>query len=319
MERRAAIRKLLMAGAVSIVPRLWGTRPQDQQQEFTIRSEVRLVLLDVSVKDRAGAFVPALSKDNFSVFENDVRQPITVFAREDLPVTVGILVDESQSMGNKRADVLAAAETLIAEGNPQDETFVLHFNEKVRRGLPDGQIFSSDIQQLSTALYRGFPLGRTALYDAVFDGLNQLDLGHRDKKALVLISDGGDNLSTHHRREVLDKLDRSIATVYAVGLYDADDPDRSPGLLKHLAAVSGGEAFFPANPAGMTDVCRGIAKDIRTRYTVGYIPPASHGGPLRRIRVSAAAPSHTKLTVRAHTQYRFDDAVKPGSGNPGSK
>jgi Ca-activated chloride channel family protein len=319
MERRAAIRKLLTAGAVSIVPRLWGTGRQDEQQEFTIRSEVRLVLLDVSVKDRAGAFVPGLSKANFGVLENGLRQPITVFEREDLPVTVGILVDESQSMGDKRSDVLSAAVTLIAESNPQDETFVLNFNETVRRGLPERQLFSSDIQQLNTALYRGFSVGRTALYDAVFDGLNQLELGQRDKKALVVISDGGDNMSGHRRRDVFDKLDRSIATVYAVGLYDADDPDRSPGLLKHLAEVSGGEAFFPASSAQMTDVCRTIAKDIRTRYTVGYIPQASNGGALRHIRVNVADPSHAKLIARARSQYRYDEAINQGMSKPGSK
>jgi len=308
MERRTAIRKLLMAGAVPFLPRLLAG-----QQDFTIRSEVRLVLLDVSVKDRAGAFAPGLSKENFSVFENDVKQPITVFAREDLPVTVGILVDESQSMGHKRADVLAAAGTLIAEGNPEDETFVLNFNDTVRRGLPEDQLFSSDVQQLSTALYRGYPGGRTALYDSVFDGLSQLELGHRDKKALVLISDGGDNASHRHRREVFDKLDRSIATVYAVGLYDADDPDRDPGLLKRLAGVSGGEAFFPASSTSMTDVCRDIAKDIRTRYTVGYVPQASNGGPLRRIRVSVTAPSHARLVAHARTQYRYEEIPTSGS------
>jgi len=302
MERRMAIRQLLMAGVASFVP-----------QDFTIRSEVRLVLLDVSVKDRAGAFVAGLAKDNFSVFENDVRQPITVFAREDLPVTVGILVDESQSMGGKRDDVLAAAGTLIAEGNPLDETFVLNFNETVRRGLPEDQLFSNDLKQLNTALYRGRPLGRTALYDAVYEGLTQLELGHRDKKALVLISDGGDNASHRHRREVFEKLDSSIATVYAVGLYDADDPDRSPGLLKHLADVSGGQAYFPASAADMTDICKGIAKDIRTRYTVGYAPQSSNGGPLRRIRVSVTAPARPRLTARARTQYRYEELPRPGS------
>jgi Ca-activated chloride channel homolog len=313
MERRMAIRNLLMAGAASFVPRILGAKLQAEQEDFTIRSEVRLVLLDVSVKDRAGAFVPGLAKDNISVFENGVRQPITVFAREDLPVTVGILVDESQSMGPKRTDVVSAAGTLIAEGNPQDETFVLNFNETVRPGLPKGQLFSNDPQQLSTALYRGFPSGRTALYDAIFDGLTQLELGHRDKKALVLISDGGDNASRRHRREVFDKLDRSIATVYAVGLYDADDPDRSPGLLKHLAEVSGGQAYFPASPAGMTDVCLGIATDIRTRYTVGYVPRRANDGSLRHIRLSVTAASHTRLTARARMQYRWEDAPNSGS------
>jgi VWFA-related protein len=312
MNRRAAIRYLVMAGAVSFVP--CPSLPKaEKEQDFTIHSDVRLVLLDISVKDRDGAFVPGLTKDNFTVFENSARQPITVFAREDLPVAVGILVDESQSMRPKRADVLSAAGTLIAEGNPQDETFVLNFNETVRRGLPEGTLFSSDIQQLNTALYRGSPVGRTALYDAVFDGLNQLELSHRDKKALVVISDGGDNASRHHRAEVFAKLDRSIATMYTVGVYDADDRDRSPGVLKHLAAVSGGESYFPASPADMTAVCRGIAKDIRTRYTVGYVPQLSNGASLRRIRVSVSASSHPHLVARARTQYQYEDAPPVGS------
>ena len=312
MERRTAIRNLLMAGAVSIVPRLVVAEPQGDQT-FTIRSEVRLVVLNVSVRDRAGGFVSGLSKNNFSVFENGVSQPITVFGREDLPVTVGILVDESQSMRSKRADVLSAARALIAEGNPQDETFILNFNETVRRGLPEDQLFSNDVLQLSTALYRGFATGRTALYDAVFDGLSQLELGHRDKKALVLISDGGDNASHRRRREVFDKFDRSIATVYAVGLYDEDDPDRSPGLLQHLAGVSGGEAFFPASSANMYDICRGIARDIRTRYTVGYVPRAANGGPLRHIRVSVSGASGDRLTARARTQYRYEEPTNQAS------
>ena len=259
MERRAAIRNLLVAAATSIVRRGKAVEPQGEPGS-TFRSDVRLVLLDVSVKNREGGFVPGLTKDNFRILENGSLQPIVVFAREDLPVTVGILVDESRSMSPKRPDVLTAARTLIAEGNPDDEIFVLKFNDTVRRGLPAGQLFSSDTKALSTALYVGRPEGRTALYDAVFDGLNQLELGHRDKKALVLISDGGDNSSHHDRREVFQKLDRSIATIYAVGLYDEDDPDWSPGVLKHLAVVSGGEAFFPPNSSDMTEVCRAIAR-----------------------------------------------------------
>jgi VWFA-related protein len=307
MERRAAIRNLLIAGAASIVRRGKAVEPQNQPGS-TFRSDVRLVLLDVSVKDREGGFVPGLARDNFKVLENGLLQAIVVFAREDLPVTVGILVDESRSMSSKRPDVLTAARTLIAEGNPDDEIFVLNFNDTVRRGLPQSQLFSSDTKALSTALYGGRAEGRTALYDAVFDGLNQLELGHRDKKALVLISDGGDNASHHNRREIFQKLDRSIATIYAVGLYDEDDADWSPGVLKHLAEVSGGEAFFPTTSADMTGVCRGIAKDIRTRYTVGYAPPVSNGGPLRRIHVSVTAPSHGRLIARARTQYRYEEA-----------
>ena len=310
MERRKAIRHLLTAGAVPFASRLWASK---SAQDFTIRSDVRLVLLDVGVKDPSGAFVPGLSKEYFSVSENGVHQKITVFSHDDLPVTVGIVVDESQSMGRKRQEVLTAAGKLVAESNPQDEIFVLNFNETVRRGLPEGQLFSSDIQQLNTALYRGSPTGRTALYDAVLEGLSQLALGNRDKKALILISDGGDNSSKHNRKDVYEKLDRSLATVYAIGIYDPEDPEIDPALLTHLARVSGGEAYFPTTPAAMTDICRGIAKDIRTRYTVGYVPPEHNGGSLRRIHVTVKSPTHAKLVALARKQYRYEENPHPGS------
>jgi Ca-activated chloride channel family protein len=313
MKRRSAIRNLLVAGAASLVPRLPGQTAQNDQPGFTIHSDVRLVVLDVSVKDRAGGFVTGLSKENFQILENNVPQPITVFAHEDLPVTAGILVDESQSMAPKRAEVLSAADALIVAGNPKDEVFVLNFNETVRRGLPQGQLFSDDPEQLSTALYRGRPLGRTALYDAVIEGLEQLEMGHRDKKALILISDGGDNMSRQRRDTVFEKLDRSSATIYTIGVYDSADQDRSPGILKHLAGVSGGEAFFPENLSDLNDVCKGIAREIRTRYSVGYVPKASNGGPIRSLHVHVSAPARGKLIARTRTRYRYEDPAAPGS------
>lgn len=310
MERRAAIRHLLMAGALPIVPRLLARGQQGDQPAFTLHSDVRLVVLDVSVKDRGGAFVPGLSKENFAVFENNLPQPITVFAHEDLPVTVGILVDQSQSMIPKRTEVIVAAEALIRAGNPKDEIFVLSFNETVKRGLPEGQLFSDDLTQLTAALYRGKPMGRTALYDAVIAGLEQVDLGKRDKKALVVVSDGGDNISRQTSSAAVEKLDRSSATVYTIGIYDAEDEDRSPGILRHLANVSGGQAFFPDNVDELMGICTGIAKEIRTRYTVGYIPQPNNGGPLRHIRVNVSTASHARLTARARTRYRYEDTAK---------
>jgi Ca-activated chloride channel homolog len=314
MERRRALRQLLLAGALPLLPRLASSRQQqDDKLGFTIHSDVRLVVLDVSVKDHSGGFVSGLIKDNFTVFENGVTQPITVFAHEDLPVTAGILVDESQSMLPKRKDVIAAAEALIAESNSKDEIFVLNFNEYVRRGLPSGQLFSDDLDQLGAALYRGYPAGRTALYDAVIAGLEQLGQGQRDKKALIVISDGGDNASEHHRRDLLEKLDRSSATVYTVGVYDAGDQDRSPGILKYMAGVSGGAAFFPESLSDLTGVCKSIAKEIRTRYTVGYIPKATNGGPLRHVHVAVSAPEHGKMTAQARSRYWYEEPPKPGS------
>ena len=182
MNRRTAVRKLLAASAGSVVTRLLAGSPRDDRPEedsgvFKLRSEVRLVLLDVSVKDSRGGLVSGLSKENFSVLENGRLQPITVFDRNDVPVTVGVLVDESRSMAPKRSEVLIAAETFIQESNRQDEIFVLNFNDQVVPGLPRDMLFSDDIQQLRSALHRGTPEGRTALNDAVVAGLRQLELG----------------------------------------------------------------------------------------------------------------------------------------------
>ncbi|HXB70308.1 MAG TPA: VWA domain-containing protein [Candidatus Acidoferrales bacterium] len=306
MNRRSAIRSLMVVGAGSLFCKPSPADAAEQRQDFVIRSEVRLVLLDVSVKDPGGGFVSGLSKENFAVFENGVAQDVTVFAADDVPVTVGILVDESRSMTAKRADVLRAAETFIAESNPRDEVFVLNFNDDVKRGLPDGALFSDDLEQLRSALYRGVPTGMTALNDAIADGLKQLELGRRDKKTLVVISDGGDNASRRTRREMLDMVERNIATIYTIGLFEAGSPDMNPGLLKQVARISGGEAQFPADPEGMVEACRGIAKDIRTRYTIGYLPPARNGGSLRHIRVSVSAPGRARLIARTRDRYRYE-------------
>ena len=151
MNRRSAIRTLGIAGAVSVLRRL---AAQTEEPGFVIRSDVRLVLLDVSVKDREGKLVAGLSSNSFTVLENGIPQRITVFASNDLPVTVGILVDESRSMAPKREEVIFVAEAFIGRSNPLDEVFVLNFNDSVTRGLPDGVPFSSDIEQLRAALDR---------------------------------------------------------------------------------------------------------------------------------------------------------------------
>ncbi len=306
MKRRCALKQLMGAGAVSVFSGfLRGNTDAGEEPNYTIRSESRLVLLDVSVKDSRGALVPGLTRECFHVTENGRAQPITVFDNKDIPVTAGLLVDESRSMTPKRADVLVAAETFVRLSNPRDEIFVLNFNDTVRRGLPEGELFSDDPRELRQALHRGKPEGKTALNDALVDGLQQLELGRRDKKTLVLVSDGGDNASSHNRADVLRMVERSIATVYAIGIYDEEDPDRNPGLLKHLAAISGGEAYFPADPRGVIPVCERIAKEVRSRYTVGYVPKPDNGTGLRRVHVQVSTPDHRPLHARTRTGYWY--------------
>jgi Ca-activated chloride channel homolog len=313
MKRRRVIRTIATASAASLLPgfcRMFAQDVRDMRmvEKSTIRSVVRLVLLDVSVKDRRGRLAAGLVQDNFVVLENGVRQTITVFHSNDVPVTVGILLDESASMIPRRNQVIAAAETFVLECNPQDELFVLHFSDSVMRGLPEGLDFSSNTPQLRSALHRPVPMGRTALYDAVIAGLHHLEAAHREKKALLVISDGGDNASLNQRADMLDRIQKNMATVYTIGLYTPGEPDQNPAILRQVAQISGGEAWFPQSVEGMTGICRAIATDIRTRYTIGYVPQESNGaGKLRRIQVRASAPGRSKLIARTRDSYRYDE------------
>lgn len=308
INRRAAIQTVLIACAAFLSRPLLAEDPQD----LVLHSDARLVLLDVSVKTHDGLSVSGLTKDQFRVFEDGKPQTITEFASNDIPVTIGILVDESFSMRPKRADVIDAATAFVTESNPHDEIFVLNFNTTVMRGLPENLPFTDDIQQLRAALYRGVPEGKTALNDAIVAGLEQLKKGRRDKKALVVISDGGDTASEYTRRELMEQVERNVATIYTIGIYSEDDQDRDPGLLSRLARVSGGEAYFPKDSTEMMPVCRRIARDIRSRYTIGYVPSATGGAALRHIRAEASAPGRGKLAARTRSGYRFSPAKETG-------
>ncbi len=278
-----------------------------QEKEFVISTTSRLVLLDVSVKDNAGGFVANLTKDNFKVTEDGKPQEITQFANADIPVTIGILVDESGSMRSKKPEVITAALGFISASNPLDEMFVLNFNEKVKRGLPDTIIFSDDTKQLRAALWSGAPEGRTALYDAILAGLKQLDMGRKDKKTLVVISDGGDNVSSANFKDVMSRVLQSAATIYTIGVYENDDPDKNPDVLRKLAQVSGGEFYTPPKLEEIVPICRKIAKEIRTRYTIGYIPQLESNRKLRHIKVTAAAPDRGKLIARTRSTYLMNE------------
>jgi Ca-activated chloride channel homolog len=274
--------------------------------DYTIQTTTRLVLLDVSVKDAAGGFVSGLAKDDFKVFENGRPEEISQFANSDAPVTVGIAVDESGSMRPKRAQVLTAALVFIQASNPMDEMFVVNFNEKARRGLPDDLLFSDNTQKLRAALWQGESEGRTALYDAIELSLHQLEFGRQAKKTLVVISDGGDNHSTHTLQEVMRDVLSSLVTIYTVGIYDEEDPEKNEGVLKNLAHVSGGVFYHPKDLPEIVPICRQIAQDIRTRYTIGYVP-STEGRVVRHIKVAATSADHPKLAVRTRTSYVFSD------------
>ncbi|MGB9123239.1 MAG: VWA domain-containing protein, partial [Candidatus Angelobacter sp.] len=162
-------------------------------QEPTIRIESDLVVLHATVHNQKGVLVSGLGKNDFQVYEDGVLQQIKSFSHDDIPVSVGLVIDNSGSMVPKRSHVIAAALAFARSSNPQDQMFVVNFNERVSFGLPDGAPFTDQVPQLELALARVAANGETALYDAVAVALDHLNLGNRDKKVLIVISDGGDN------------------------------------------------------------------------------------------------------------------------------
>src|SRR6185295_11798056 len=189
--------------------------------------------------------------------------PIRYFSHADLPVTVGLVIDNSGSMEPKRAEVVTAALAFVHASNPQDEIFVVNFNDMVRSGLPEDVQFTDDIPTLRRALWNGPSEGRTSLYDALAFSLQYLTKGQMERKTLVVVSDGGDNASLLRSSEILSRVEESFATIYTIGIFDEDDPDRNPQVLKKLARVSGGKYFQLPRLREVGPVCRKIASEIR--------------------------------------------------------
>ena len=271
---------------------------------FRISVDVSLVVLHATVTDGEGGLVSDLGEQDFKVSEDGLPQRIRLFRNEDVPVTVGLVIDHSTTMRPKLADVTAAARTFVLSSNQEDEMFVVNFNEIASLGLPGTAHFTNSAADLETAIARVPPQGMTALYDAVAKGLAVLQAGTRDKKVLIVLSDGGDNASARSLSQVMKLAQRSDAVIYTVGLFDDEDPDRNPGVLKHLAASTGGQAFFPEKLNDVVAICERIARDIRHQYTIGYVPsnPARDDS-YRTVRVLARVEGHGRLSVRTRSGY----------------
>lgn len=279
-------------------------QPQQASDEFILRTDSQLVVVSAGVKDAHGTNIRGLSAGAFQVFEDGHLQTIKQFASEDRPVTIGIVIDTSGSMRTKQAEVVAAALAFIESSNPEDETFVVDFNDHASLGLPPDVAFSQNPAQLRTALYAQRPEGRTALYDALTLAASHLAKGKWESKALLLISDGGDNNSMHTLQEAVRAVELSGAAVYCVALYDPEEPEHNLGTLHRLSQLTGGEVFVPAQLSEIGALCQRIAKDIRASYTLAYTPPNPdrYADP-RKIRVIASTPATGKLRVRARTSY----------------
>src|ERR1700678_1620811 len=291
--------------------------PTSPADEYAIKVDVDVVVLRAATQDRKNILVSGLNKDEFQVYEDGVLQTIKYFSHDDVPVTVGLVVDNSGSMTSKRQDVIAAAMAFARSSNPRDQMFVVNFNEKVSFGLPTNTAFTDQPAQLQVALSRVAANGETALYDAVAAALEHLKMGDRDKKVLVIVSDGGDNTSRHKLAEITAMVAKSNAIIYTIGIFDDQDPDRNPGVLKRLAKETGGESFLPESLSDVTPICERIARDIRNQYTIAYAPTnKKHDGTYRVILVRASPPDHRRFSVRPRTGYVAPSLSQPSSQPP---
>jgi VWFA-related protein len=299
LSRFAGTSALLIVVAALPVLRAQQT-PADQPSFRSASSE--LVVLPVTISDKHGRLVSDLPRDRFAVYDNGRRQDVALFSNEDTPVTVGLVLDNSGSMRGKLGEVVAAALAFARASNPEDELFTLEFSDDVKDALPGHRLFANDLTGLRTALTALVPGGRTALYDALIAGLDRLAEGTRPRRVLVLISDGGDNASAATLHEVLARARTSNVTIYTIGVFDRDDPDANAGVLKSIAATTGGERFLPQSAGPLLSDCQRIAREIRSGYTIGYVPP-DRDGAFHRVRVRVDAADGQKLNVRTRPGY----------------
>ena len=269
---------------------------------FVFRKEVDEVTLHATVVDDKNRLVTSLDRNDFTVFEDGQPQKITSFRREDIPVAMGILIDNSGSMRDKRQAVNAAAINFVKSSNPQDKVFIVNFNEDFFLD----QDFTSSIPKLKDALERIEARGGTALYDAVVASSDHMKKsGALEKKVLLVVTDGEDNASRESLEQAIRRLqEENGPTVYTIGLLGEEHSKRARRALREMAEQSGGMAFFPQGLGEVDSITQQIAHDIRNQYTIGYKPskPQSEGG-FRTVKVDANAKGYKKLQVRTRSGY----------------
>jgi len=270
-------------------------------QEATFRTDSRLVVLNVSVFDKDGKIVRNLDKTAFTVYENGEKQTLSVFRQEDVPISLGLIIDTSASMTNKRDRVASAALAMVKASNPQDEVFIINFNESAVLARD----FTSDTKDLESALRNLEPKGETAMRDALRLGIEHLrHSAHRDKKVLLVVTDGEDNSSVETQAHLVQVAQQNDVIIYAVGLLGAEEPEsaaRAKRQLTELTQQTGGRAWFPNDVAEIARITPEIAHEIRNQYTLAYTPTnLAADGAFRKIRVAVDVPG---ALVRTRSGY----------------
>jgi Ca-activated chloride channel family protein len=293
-------------------PNLESKIPVDEptrERGYTIGVNVDLVSMYASVFDKSGHFVAGLKKDNFKLFEDGVQQTLTSFSQEDVPISMGILLDLSGSMKPKFEQVNKAALAFIRASNPNDQVFLIGFNDEVEL-LQD---YTSDIDEISDALENTVATGGTALYDAIYLGTQKAHTGSRPKKAIVVITDGEDRDSYYKLDELLAKVQESDVQIFSVGFLDEvpdkgffgrwskSAPEKARDALLKISEETGGKAFFPGKLTDIHRIITEIASDLRSQYSLAYFSSNSvRDGSFRRVKIEL----NGQGTANASARYR---------------
>ena len=271
-----------------------------EPESFTFRTDTRLVDLHATVVDKDGHLVLGLSQSAFTVYENAVKQEIKMFRREDVPVSLGLIIDNSASMHDKRAKVASAALALVAASNPGDEVFIMNFNEETSLEAD----YTSDIKRLEEALKTINSHGGTAMRDALRMGIEHLKHGGKKEKRIVLVvTDGEDNASVETLSHLIQATQQNGVIIYAIGLLSDNEPreaEHAKRALDALTLATGGQVWYPNDLAEVDGIAREVAHEIRHQYILGYTSSnQALDGSFRRIRVAVSAPGDPIVRTRA--------------------
>lgn len=278
---------------------------ENARGEATIRKSVDLVLVPVTITDKTDRLITGLDKENFKVYENKHEQPIQHFSSEDAPVSIGIVLDTSSSMNSKINRAQEAVREFCKNANPEDEYFLITFADQPNNATQ----FISNPEEFERQLVYAVPRGKTALLDAVYLGLQKMHDAKNPRRALLIISDGGDNHSRYTEHEIVSQVKESDVAVYSIGIYDRTFPTEEellgPALLSSLAHFSGGRSFAVDDPADLPAVATRVSEELRNQYVLGYRPQEmKKDGKWHKIRVRLQIPKGWAfLTVRARSGY----------------
>jgi len=273
-----------------------------QEQDPIFRSDTRLVVLHATVIDNKGNIVTDLPQTAFKVYENNVEQPLKIFRREDVPISLGVIVDNSGSMRLRRNKVESAAMQMVKASNRLDEVFIVNFNDDAFLDVD----FTGEIKKMEEGLTRIDARGGTAMYDAISMSIDHLKAkAKRDKKVLMLITDGADTASKTSLEKLISQAHTTDAVVYAIAMLNEEIPRESKKAkraLETIAKATGGLCFFPKTLDEVDALALEVAKDIRNQYVIGYTPTVQElDGTFRNIKVIASGPN--KPMVRTRTGY----------------